>query len=627
MRNRRGVVIVTVLFFILLIGILSRAILYNGALMARVGGQLGQELLAQRAAEAGAAYCRAQIKDKNDWKGNKNTTTVNLPDLKVVEDNGNVIGWMKNAAGEVSVFRIRFNYYDGSGGADGLADPALVNQFDCPYISVNNISAGGPATVPRADSTSPWAVSSPTVGTSLDPTKAIVEIEGISGQGVSQMTGPGPLGNGSVLKRTLRVAYSAAGSTAAPDSAISGGNGIFIEAANAVKVSVVGPGTARMRTKKAVDVASPGTPPTVNILNMNGDVGADTSTPVTGGLNATLTGTVTTHDEHLGDSSDFHNLKWADVAKASTSPSAAVQLPGGIYVTGLDGKIRYYDKDPSQFKTLDQSAGCVTLSPDFREVRTDTLGTGIDTDTTTFAVNVTKDLNVNTSTGGVGDIMFCPPSGREINENDTAKPYVSTTSYSLWTPGLLNIGTGAKFSCAGNIIITTDVHSKGGSITAGGNATICAPSVVLDAAGATPLPSAEKLSVYAKQDLTLSTWMNSPGYPPYVPPIKMYGPLNIKGLVYSWGDANIYAATPGKPEPPAAYGSVVYGTVDLRGALVSYGADPVTGKPGSAGNGKVSIFGRDADIKYDTTYLVAGTTITPGNPLDSIKRVGYGFER
>ncbi|MFN8613445.1 MAG: hypothetical protein U0931_38255 [Vulcanimicrobiota bacterium] len=619
--------IVTVLFFILLIGILSRAILYNGALMARVGGQLGQELLAQRAAEAGAAYCRAQMKDKNDWKGNKNTTTVNLPDLKVLEDNGNVIGWMKNAAGEVSVFRIRFNYYDGSGGNDGLNDPAPSNQFDCTYVSVNNIAGGGAATVPRASASSPWNVPTPIVGYSLDPAKAVVEIEGITGRGVEQMTGPGPLGSGPVLKRTLRVAYSAAGSTATPDSAISAGNGIFLEAANAVKVSVVGSGTARMRTKKAIDVTSPGTPPTVNILNMTGEVGVDTSTPVTSGLNATVTGSVTSHDEHLGDSKDFHNLKWSDVAKASTSPTAAVQLPGGIYVTGLDGKIRYYDKDPSQFKTLDQSAGCVTLSPDFREVRTDTLGTGIDTDTTTFAVNVTKDLNINRSAGGVGDVMFCPPSGREINEDDTAKPYVSTTSYSLWTPGLLNIDTGATFSCAGNIIVTTDVHSKGGSITAGGNATICAPSVILDAAGATPLPFAEKLSVYAKKDLTLSTWMNSPGYPPYVPPIKRYGPLNIKGLVYSWGDANIYAATPGKPEPAVGYGSVVYGTVDLRGALVSYGADPTTGNPGSAGNGKVSIFGRDADIKYDVTYLVAGSTITAGNPLDAIKRVGYGFEK
>jgi hypothetical protein len=38
MRKSRGIVLVTVLFFILLIGILSRAILFAGPLTARVGG-------------------------------------------------------------------------------------------------------------------------------------------------------------------------------------------------------------------------------------------------------------------------------------------------------------------------------------------------------------------------------------------------------------------------------------------------------------------------------------------------------------------------------------------------------------------------------------------------------------
>ncbi len=119
MHAKRGIVLVTVLFFILLIGILSRAILSAGPLVARVGGQLTEALVAQRAAEAGAGYACAQMKAKNDWRGDKNATTINQPDLKVVEDNGNVVGWMKNASGAVSMFRIRFNFQDGTGNGDG----------------------------------------------------------------------------------------------------------------------------------------------------------------------------------------------------------------------------------------------------------------------------------------------------------------------------------------------------------------------------------------------------------------------------------------------------------------------------------------------------------------------------
>lgn len=624
MRNRRGVVLITALFFILLIGILGRAILFNGRLTARVGGQLGQELVAQRAAEAGAAYARAQMKDVNNWKGNKNTTTVNLPDLKVVEDNGNVIGWMRSASGEVSLFRMRFNFQDGTGGGDGLDNPAAAHVLDMPYLSVNNIAGTGPLTVPRADSSSPWGVSNPTVGLQLDNTKAVVEIEGIVGPGVASLTGPGLVGAGPVLRRTLRVAYSAAGSPAAPDSAISAALGIAIETVNPATIGIVGGGTPRLRTKKSIDASKPDG--TQNLVNMSGEIGADSTIGSYNGVNATIAGTVATHDEHLNDGRDFHNLKWDDVTKASTSGTSAIQLPGGVYVSGLDGKVRYYDVNPSAFKTLDQTVGCVTLSPDFSEKRTDSLGTGLNADATTFEITITKDLNVNTSPGGVSDIMFTPPSGREINQADTAKPYVSGSAYAgVWTPGVLVVKD-SVFSCAGNLIVTTNLKSRGGSITCGANATVCAPTVNLDSTGATPT-AAQKLSVYAKKDLTLSTWMNSPGFPPYVPPIKTYGPLNIKGLVYAWGDSNIYAATPGQPEPAAGYGAVTYGAVDVKGALVSYGGDPVSGSPGSAGNGKVSLYGKDADIKYDINFLASGTSLTPGNSLDSIRRVSYGFEK
>ncbi|MBT9585748.1 hypothetical protein IV102_20575 [bacterium] len=604
--------------------------------MAKVGGQLGDELLAQRAAEAGAAYARAQLKDKNDWKGDKGapaaTTTVNLADLKIVEDNGNVIGWLKSASGEVAVFRIRFNYQDGgSPGPDSLADPAPTHVVDHVYVSLNNIASGSDVPVPRANPTSPWAVTAPTVGPTVAPSGgAVVEVEGLAGRAVSFMTGPGLIGAGQVTRRTLRVCYAAAAGSTVPDASISAGNGIATELTQAATVDIVGTGTARLRTKKTIQIGKPDG--TANVLDMTGEAGRDTAASLTG-LNATLTGSVVPKTESLGDGQDFFNLKWSDVPVASTSESAAIQLPGGVYVTGGDGKLRYYDVSPTTFKTLDQTVGCVTItSTNFSEVRSpaNLAVAGLKWDNANLAVNVTgADLNIKASTNGNSDVMFTCPSGRALNGNDAAKPFVSNSvPASFFAPGVLQL-TDATLSCSGNLTVTTNVKGTNGTLTSGGNATILAPSV--DIAVSTTATFDNRLSVYVKNDLTLSTWQDNPGifFPPYVniPAYTGYGPLKLEGLVYSWGDANIFAGTPGAPAGPGMYTASNYGNVTISGALVAYGADPSTTSPGSAGNGKVNIYGETAHITYDATKLVSGATLVPGAPLQAIKRVSYGFEK
>ena len=628
MHAKRGIVLVTVLFFILLIGILSRAILSAGPLVARVGGQLTEALVAQRAAEAGAGYACAQMKAKNDWRGDKNATTINQPDLKVVEDNGNVVGWMKNASGAVSMFRIRFNFQDGTNN-EMLPDPTTY-LIDSPYISLNCIPAlVNNGVVPRADTGgSPWAVSTPTTGPlTLTTKRASVAIEGISGRALEATTGPGPIPSGSIVKCVLRVGFGASGSPTAPDSVISAGNGIETQTNTTTKVAIVGGGTSRLRTKKGINIGN--NTGATSILDMNGEAGRDTSLP-SAGLNATLTGSVASKTESVNDGQDFYNIKWADVPKASTDENVAVQLPGGIYVMALDGKVRWYDTDPSNFKTLDQTVGCVTISStNFSEVRTGAnigaVPTGISLDSSTFTVNVTKDLNIKASPNGHSDVMFTVPSGRPLAQDDTAKPYVSsTTPMTFYAPGVLHIED-ATVSCSGNMTVLTNVQAKNGTLTAGGNSTVCAPSVDIDMTSATAFT--QRLSMYVKGDLTMSTWQENPALPPYVPAINEYGPLKVKGLVYSWGDMNILAGTKNQAAPPGIYKASSYGNVSITGALVAYGADPNTGKPGLNNNGAVKIYGETADIVYDATLLVPGTTLTAGTPLDGIKRVSYGFEK
>jgi hypothetical protein len=629
MHGKRGIVLVTVLFFILLIGILSRAILSAGPLVARVGGQLSEALVAQRAAEAGAGYACAQMKAKNDWKGDKNAVTVSLPDMKIEEDHGNVVGWMKNASGTVSMFRIRFNFQDGNPATEGLDDPTTY-WIDSPYLSLNcipNLVNNG--VVPRGDTAgSPWAVSAPATGSlTLTTKRATVAVEGITGRALEATTGPGPIPAGSVVKCVLRVGFGASGSPTAPDSVISAGNGIETQVNVTTKVAIVGGGTARLRTKKGINVGN--NSGATSILDMNGEAGRDTSLP-SAGLNATLSGSVTSKTETVGDGQDFYNIKWADVPKASTDENTAVQLPGGIYVVALDGKVRWYDTDPANFKSLDQTVGCVTISStNFSEVRTGAnlaaLPTGIKLDSSTFTVNVTKDLNIKASPNGHSDVMFTVPSGRPLSQNDTAKPYVSsTTPMSFYAPGVLHIED-ATVSCPGNMTVLTNVKAKNGTLTSGGNSTVCAPSVDIDMTSATAFT--QRLSMYVKGDLTLSTWQENPALPPYVPAINEYGPLKVKGLVYSWGDMNILAGTRNQAAPPGVYKASSYGNVSITGALVAYGADPNTGKPGLNNNGAVKIYGETADIVYDATLLVPGTTLTAGSPLQGLRRVSYGFEK
>lgn len=628
MRTKRGIVLVTVLFFILLIGILSRAILSAGPLVSRVGGQLSESLVAQRAAEAGASYACAQMKAKNDWRGDKDTTTVNLPDLKIQEDHGNVVGWMKNAAGAISMFRIRFNFQDGTL-TEGLDDPSSF-WIDSPYISLNCIPAlVNNGTVPRASTgASPWAVTAPTTGSlTLTTKRATVAIEGITGRALEGTTGPCNLPSGQLIKCVLRVGFGASGNPTAPDSVISAGNGIETQTNTTTKVAIVGSGTARLRTKKGINVGKGDG--STNILDMTGEAGRDTTLANTG-LNATLTGSVTSKSESLGDGQDFYNVKWGDVPKASSNESDAVQLPGGIYIVAMDGKVRYYDADPTTFKTMDQSVGCVTISSsNFSEVRSSAnLGavpSGIKLDSSTFAINVTQDLNIKASSNGHSDVMFTVPSGRPISQDDTAKPFVSsTTPMAFYAPGVLQINN-ATISCAGNMTVLTNVKGKNGTITAGGNSTICAPSVDIDMTSASTFT--QRLSVYVKGDLTLSTWQDNPALPPYVPAIREYGPLKVKGLVYSWGDMNILAGTKDQNAAAGLYKASAYGNVSITGALVAYGADPNSGSPGSAAKGAVKIYGETADIIYDEAFLTPGTTLTAGAPLEGITRLSYGFEK
>lgn len=636
-------VLVTVMFFVLVIGLFGRVMLINGPAMARVADQSGAELQAQRAAEAGAAYVRLKLRENGDWKGDDNGVAINQSDLIVEEQDGNVIGWLKGATGEVSLFRVRFNYQDGSGGGDSMPDPSVSFASDTVYLSVNNVRETEEIIVPDVNP-STYRVDDPTVGVlKAPPGSAFVRVEGIAGSALRDMTGPTSAisPGGRQVARVLRVIYKAAPDLGIPDSALSAGNGISMEVENGAEVSLIGVGEAKLRSKKAVDVSL--YDGSDSLLKMNGEVGRDPSE----GLNALIdsSGTVSEIDETVGDGNDFHNLSWDQVPKASTSNSDAVQLPGGIYVATSNGEYLYYDMSLADFEALtpDSATGIrpptETLSSNFNEIRPpgnmSVGGVSVSSDVP-YVLTFDEDVNFFESPGGQSDVLFTTVGGRKLHRNDTTSPYEFSGVNSLYNaPGAMVIDN-ATISSPGDLGIMVDVKGENASLTAEKNAIIAAPSVALLQDEAVEF--SQRLSLYAQGDLTVSTYRDTPGYPPYVPPFEGYNNLNLEGLLYTWGDANIYAGTPGEQftEQYDIYdGGVLrpnYADVNIVGALVAYGADPgsfdegdsATG-PGSDGNGRIGIIGMAASIVYDATKLVADPSALPTS-LPAVSRVSYGFE-
>lgn len=645
-NEKRGFVLLSVLFFVLVVGMYSRVILKNGPVMAALADQASQELLAQRAAEAGASYARAMLREDGDWKGDENRVTVNEPDLIIQEDNGNVVGWMTGGNNQVAMFRFRFNYQDGAavtGVGDELDDPSTL-FIDNVYASYSNASGslGGPSPVVGDVNPSTFAVDDPTVGSiEVPPGNVVVRVEGLAGRGVQDATGPTfvPPPGAPVLKRVLRVVYAASPDPDIPDTAFSAGGGLATEISNAVSVQIIGTGTAKMRSKKGVDIKN--WDGSLNTLSMTGEVGRDPTL----GLNGNYAG-IAELDETVGDGNDFHNIPWSDVPIADTDETAAVQLPGGIYVVDATGDYYYYDMSLADYEALPPNPGGfrpggTLLGRNFEEVRSPanlaspSLRNGWQVDSAGFKIQVDRDVNITTSSNGIDDFTITTLSGRKFEENDTnaTNPYLFSGVDPSYAPlGALTIRD-SIISSKGDLALMTDVRSRNGSLTSEGDVYISAPSVRLEVSSGAAIR--QRLSVYSKGDLTMSTYLKLPPNP-YVGSYESYGNLDLEGLIYTWGDTNIYAGTPGQ-DPNSTIG--YYGDITIEGALISYGGDPAafdgspTTGPGSdvdgGGNakGKINLFGRNADIKYDRTKLVTDPSVFTNTGLPAVDRLSYGFER
>lgn len=632
MRPRlRGFVLLTTMFFALVLGMILYAAMTR---LPAVSQSRSHGVSAQRArlaAQSGMEYAACQLRANPLWSGGEaRQVIVDSGGLKVTQEQGNVLGEITEIDGTKSSFRIRFNYQDGDGGDDEKPDPSGDFLFELPYVSLNNLASEDSARLPHT------AVQVP--GRSV-----CLYVEG-----ESQRSGGRP------VKRTMQSIYQISTDGRVKDAVIMAGGDLYFDLGHVGNVNLGGSlvkhasdDLLRLRTKGGLEVRRNRGGGTVGNIalgtNTRAELGRDENR---GGVQANYPADqVTEVQEQVNDERDFYNLPWENVPKAADAPDAttAAQIPGGVYVYGESPdnpgtrEIRYFDMTYQQYlnraETLagDPSQG-VVLSPDLREVRTDE---NLSLNPSGFAVQPAPvpyyntrleervsgdgfqwrlkdiDLRVLPSARGHDGIAIVPRKPAKLDFDD---PRVFPEIDDRWTPDnmrMLLLNT--SFTADGDIHIQGGIAGVGGVIVGGGTVEVIGGRAITvrneavdsdevakeideltlggisdDATGdpdGDGFTSTLQLNIYSKKDMTLST---------YVERLDSYRNMAFQGLLYSWGDINLKAARPDSGRR---------GTVKLRGALVAYGASPISEAPGSEGRGNVRIQAADTTLTWDPRFL------------------------
>lgn len=594
-RNKRGIVLVTVMVLVVLLAMLTRASIVLGPASLALSESSSEEEAARYAAEAGLSYARSRLLERPTWRGDDNQVTVSQPDFTVVEDHGNVIGLLTTPGGSVSQFRLRFNYQDGAAGADSLDDPASINRIDHGFISLNNLQGSSEIVLPRAQAGS-WRVLDPTVGPCKVPGRSVcIVVEGRAGHALRNHTAASPnapIGGGRLATRVIEAGFQTVASQPVSDSPIMGGGDVnFNLAATGLAYLEVDSenSTPRLRSKKGVNVLS-GTNP--GLLRMRkGEVGRD---PSAGFQALAPPGQITLVDETVGDGKDFYNLKWGDIETADDDPNTnrAVQIPGGTYVYWPDGSLHYYDKSLSDYETyMNDPANAadpgVSLSSNLREVRT---GINLSQNSTGLSVgpygwNISRDLRVLPSAGGVGQLNIIPRAGFQLSQADTS--HVIAGSAPQTNQSSYQISLSDNLTSPDDIVLAGQLNTKGGTLVSEGNLTVNT-SVMEETyqtrkGGWATRRVSQQVSMYAKKNVTVSSYQAAKG--------GIFDDVLLQGVVYSWGDFLVQAGDSS---------TSTWGEFKLNGCMVAYGADPSSGAPGSSGSGKIDVTASRAALNFDS---------------------------
>ncbi len=202
-NNHRGIVIISVLVLTLLATFFLGALIQmNPSRLRKVTHSETRER-AVAAAHAGIDYALHRLHQDLEWRADANTVVVQTDDLVVLEDEGNVLGWIRTEQGPWSHFRLRFNYQDGTDTTDGYLSPQY--PLDLPGISVNNLTNANSTPIPLGNG--PGFAYTGQHGFEIPEFTVALLVEGVVGSDLTPLQPMGQIGDRVAARRVVEGIY------------------------------------------------------------------------------------------------------------------------------------------------------------------------------------------------------------------------------------------------------------------------------------------------------------------------------------------------------------------------------------------------------------------------------------
>ncbi|MFN8609062.1 MAG: hypothetical protein U0931_16120 [Vulcanimicrobiota bacterium] len=339
MRNRRrAIFLISMMFVAVLVAMFASAAISLAPASLTQSRQLADRQVAERAIRTGMDYAISRLRANNGAWTAQNLMTVGsvASGLWIQEGKGQVEGWIKEGE-RWSRFRIRFNFLDGPGGADGMDDPAYP-WTEMRQLSFNNLQCNSSRPLPACDSTGSVSTAS---GKRYDvPAHSVVlGVEGCCGK--VAFTGGAPSGfsfTPSTLFGEGLLQINNPSNGAADAVVMAAGSLKFgVDKDEEVSFSSAGSQIARLRSRGDMSVDSLGT-----LTSSNGEVEGNWS-----GTNYDSKKiTIKPADPKVG----FYSINKDSTPVASSGNTVA----GGVYEVDWDSttqtpQVRYYDMTYQQY--------------------------------------------------------------------------------------------------------------------------------------------------------------------------------------------------------------------------------------------------------------------------------------
>jgi hypothetical protein len=339
--RRRGIILVVTLLTSVVL------LMFLGAALKLVPNQLNEtvhsreKLAADTAARSGVAYALSRLQENAGWRASgTNEVVVNSPTLRVVEDLGNVVGYLRASDGSLSQFQIRFNYQNGASATgqwdDNFANPSQMLGIQC--VSQNNLSGPAPKDVPTP--TESIAIDASTTS-SLKCARysCLVQVVGMAGRGVSDAA---PAARAQCVSSEAKAVFARSemqkfdavayfgGGLEADLAGLDGADGLF-------SMDSVDARPSKIRALSNLEMNKGdinGKPSSEVVLQPGGQVTKPSSGPT-----AATTSAVRVTNESVTQQKDrWPRTKWSDIPQAKASDS---HMPPGTYVWRYDSTQGY----------------------------------------------------------------------------------------------------------------------------------------------------------------------------------------------------------------------------------------------------------------------------------------------